>query len=44
MEQLNLAIDSLLENGMSTIEIIGFLEIIKGQLVTDLLMLDDEDE
>lgn len=44
MEELTIAIDSLIEEGISVFEVIGFLEIIKSQLVNDLLLAEEGED
>ena len=44
MEELTIAIDSLIEEGISVFEVIGFLESIKSQLVNDLLLAEEEED
>jgi hypothetical protein len=43
MEQLNAAIDEMIESGSTIAEVIGFLEIIKYDLVQQVFITDDDE-
>lgn len=44
MDQLNAAIDAMIENGMSAAEIIGCLELLKHELVQQVLDAEEGED
>jgi len=44
MEQLSTAIDSMIEGGMNAAEVIGYLELLKHDLVLQVLESGDDEE